>query len=256
MNPIAFALTSRRSRLFALLPLIVVIGMLLATSLAFLICHASGQVTALDPGAPSIVTVAPATANPALPGWLGLIPILVPIAIAGLKVWIPRIPPHLLPVIAPVLGAGLEVLLNYASGAHGPGSGIAGAILGSAGVGLREIVDQAKQRVSASADRILSICLLVGLLGLMSGCAQFSTVQTDRTYTKDGDPEREVTTRANAMTFFASKTALAKWQASQTDKQQRASVGSLDQTADATGVTSNLVSAVISAAINAAAKAK
>ncbi len=68
---------------------------------------------------------------------------------------------------------------------------------------------------------------------LVSGCAYFSTDQTDKSYVDDkGKPTREITTTAKATTFFAGKSELAKFKASQTDKTQSASVGNLNQATD------------------------
>lgn len=70
---------------------------------------------------------------------------------------------------------------------------------------------------------------------LLAGCAQFSTTQTDTSITnKDGTTTRTVTTKATATTFLESKSALANFKASQTDKTQAASVGSLSQESNAT----------------------
>ena len=68
--------------------------------------------------------------------------ILVPVLLAILKNLVPKIPPSYLPIAAAVLGALLDSLTSYLTGnAVNPALG---AILGSAGVGLREIVDQLK----------------------------------------------------------------------------------------------------------------
>jgi len=79
----------------------------------------------------------------------GLIPVLVPLFIAALKQASSRIPGYVLPILAPVLGAGLDILNYYVTG-HSLGT-VWGAALGSAGVGLREAVDQLKQRVKNGA---------------------------------------------------------------------------------------------------------
>ena len=72
----------------------------------------------------------------------GLIPVIVPLVLYGVKLLIPKVPKALLPILAPVLGGLVDAGLAYASGtAANP---ILGAALGSAGVGLREIVDQVK----------------------------------------------------------------------------------------------------------------
>ena len=68
------------------------------------------------------------------------IPIAVPLIIAGLKWATTKIPSKLLPILAPIIGALLDVGLAVATGhAANP---VVGAILGSAGVGVREIKDQ------------------------------------------------------------------------------------------------------------------
>lgn len=77
-----------------------------------------------------------------------LIPVLAPLLIAGGKLLIPRIPRWLLPILAPLLGGALDALAAYATG--GTANPVLALALGSAGVGLREIVDQLK-RTAAGA---------------------------------------------------------------------------------------------------------
>lgn len=74
-----------------------------------------------------------------------LIPALVPVLIAGLKTYIPKIPKQALPILAPILGVGIDYATSYATGTGA--NPILAAFLGSAGTGLREIVDQVKQTV-------------------------------------------------------------------------------------------------------------
>ncbi len=76
-------------------------------------------------------------------GWSLVIPAVVPVVIAGVKWALPKVPSVWLPVLAPVLGAGLEVVLHYAGLTSG--NGLVGAMLGSAGVGLREVIDQVRK---------------------------------------------------------------------------------------------------------------
>lgn len=66
---------------------------------------------------------------------------------------------------------------------------------------------------------------------LLAGCARFKTVQTD--VSDENTKIRTITTRASAITFLAGKSSLASWKATQTDKTQGASVGGLEQEADA-----------------------
>ena len=70
------------------------------------------------------------------------------------------------------------------------------------------------------------------LIAVLTGCAHFSTLQTDRFYDSEtGKLAGEKTTRAASYTFFDSKSALTAFKASQTDKTQGASVGGLAQEA-------------------------
>lgn len=83
--------------------------------------------------------------QPAAPvNWIqGLIPVAVPILIFGIKKAFGMLPGWLLPIIAPILGGVADALLAWASG--GAANPLLGAVLGSAGVGLREVVDQGKK---------------------------------------------------------------------------------------------------------------
>lgn len=67
----------------------------------------------------------------------------------------------------------------------------------------------------------------------LCGCAQFTTTQTDESY-EGGQLVRKVTTRASASTLIESRSQLANFKASQTDKTQSATVGSLSQDSNAT----------------------
>jgi hypothetical protein len=80
------------------------------------------------------------------------------------------------------------------------------------------------------------IILCAGAI-LMSGCARFTTRQSDQSYDPEtGLPIREVSTRASATTFFDSTSSLTSFRASQTDKTQSAQVGDLKQQASGTNV--------------------
>lgn len=93
---------------------------------------------------------------------------LVPILVALLKRVIPPSQGWLYPLLATGLGALLDTVSSYASGTSlGPKWG---AVLGLAGVGLREIIDQLRQVVRIGPGlRILVPILLVPLLA-GSGC--------------------------------------------------------------------------------------
>ena len=116
-----------------------------------------------DPGtnSPPVVVLAPPAMQ--LQNLLLLIiPILVPLLIAVGKWAIPSIPSWALPIVAPALGALADWLLALAAGtAVNP---LVGALLGSAGVGVRELVDQTKSRLSV-AKLPTSILLVCGMRG-------------------------------------------------------------------------------------------
>lgn len=78
----------------------------------------------------------------------------------------------------------------------------------------------------------LLICLV------LTGCANFSTKQVDRSY-EEGKLVREIITQASATTVIESKSELAKFKATQTDKSQSASVGALNQDTAATNAISD-----------------
>lgn len=75
--------------------------------------------------------------------WLALIPLIVPGLVALVKWFAPKIPTAILPILCPVLGAGIEIIAHY-SGLQTTG-GWGGAILGAAGVFVRETYDQLKK---------------------------------------------------------------------------------------------------------------
>lgn len=77
-------------------------------------------------------------------------PILVPLVIAGFKLIKPNIPTWLLPVLAGPLGALLEYINHLVMGGN---MNIAVAVLlGLAGVGVREVVDQIKPSPAEPKD--------------------------------------------------------------------------------------------------------
>lgn len=84
--------------------------------------------------------------------WTTLVPaivtILVPLAIALTKKWIPAIPKWLLPILAPLLGAGLAILGDVAAGENV--GLIMGAVYGGLGTWLREFIDQLKKAAPAA----------------------------------------------------------------------------------------------------------
>jgi hypothetical protein len=77
-------------------------------------------------------------------------------------------------------------------------------------------------------------------LSLGAGCARFQTKQTDISYDEQGLPARTITTKVSAYTLFEADSKLSQFKASQTDKSQAASVGSLEQSAGSTNTVAAL----------------
>jgi hypothetical protein len=75
------------------------------------------------------------------------IPVVVPVTLAVLKQCLPQVPKRWLPVLAPALGALAETIATQQVGT----GTVLGAALGSAGVGLRELVDQMRKSMSEPA---------------------------------------------------------------------------------------------------------
>lgn len=77
---------------------------------------------------------------------LPLLAVVVPLIIAVFKAkipWLTEKAPWALPLLAPVIGAAGDFLLGLLAGV--PSTGLGGALAGLAGVGVREVVDQAKK---------------------------------------------------------------------------------------------------------------
>lgn len=81
--------------------------------------------------------------------------------------------------------------------------------------------------------------LIIGAIALC-GCARFGTTQTDNSYGPDGKIQRSITTHASTYTFFDSNSKLSSFKASQTDKTQSASVGSIEQGSSGTNFVQSL----------------
>jgi len=76
---------------------------------------------------------------------LTLIPLVVPLVVAALKTAVSKLPSWSLPIIATALGAALNYILALTNQPHT--NLLYGALLGAAGVGVREIYDQVKGTV-------------------------------------------------------------------------------------------------------------
>jgi hypothetical protein len=78
-----------------------------------------------------------------VPIQVAIITAVTPVIIAAVKRFVPNIPKAWIPILAPIVGMSLEISLHFAAG-----TGISvwlGALLGGAGVGLRELYDQLKK---------------------------------------------------------------------------------------------------------------
>lgn len=71
-----------------------------------------------------------------------LTPVLVPLVLAGIKQLMPKLPSWTIPLLAPILGVGIDFLHSLAT-AHSTNLLVAAA-LGLAGVGLREAKEALK----------------------------------------------------------------------------------------------------------------
>lgn len=108
--------------------------------------------------------------------------------------------------------------------------------------------------------------ILIAIVSIaLCGCARFHTKQIDRSYEKQAivgpvstfgnntvHPTREIITSVSAYTFFSASSELAKFKATQTDKTQSASVGSLNQSAEVSTNLVGLVNAISAGATTAA----
>jgi hypothetical protein len=102
---------------------------------------------------------------------MGFIPVLVPLLIAGKKkimelLSLPKFPAWILPMLA----VGLGELLNWIASLSGHGTGpLLAGLLGAAGIGVREILDQVKGRITNGAAMSLIVGgLLIGFVA--TGC--------------------------------------------------------------------------------------
>ena len=75
-----------------------------------------------------------------------LIAVLVPLAVAVIKTAWAGMPKWLMPIAAVVLGPVFDIVIHLVSGLEANGA-LAGALAGLAGIGLRELKDQAVKAV-------------------------------------------------------------------------------------------------------------
>lgn len=99
---------------------------------------------------------------------LAMLPVIVPLLVSFGKWMVPKLPSWLLPILAPALGAAIDWIGAKVSG--GTASPVLALALGSAGVGLREIVDQIKQAINPPSPGKIGLILLPFLLLGSTGC--------------------------------------------------------------------------------------
>lgn len=143
----------------------------------------------------------------------------------------PWFPDPWIPVVLTILGSLATGAINGFSIA----GFVEGLTAGASAVGFHQIFIQSQtNKPQPPTTPPVGLFLVLAFTSLFAvGCASFSTTQTDLSY-EDGKPQRQITTRASASTFFTSKSQLANFKATQTDKTQGASVGSLTQEASGT----------------------
>lgn len=95
---------------------------------------------ALPVFADQVAATAPAWGTIAAEAITRLTPVIVPLLVYYFRALIPRVKPALLPVLAVGLGIALDAVNQYATG--GGKGALVGAVLGLAGIGLRELADQ------------------------------------------------------------------------------------------------------------------
>ena len=108
-----------------------------------------------------------------------LIPILVPLVLAKTKQWVGA-NTWLIPIIASALGSAADALLALAAGSAANPS--RAALLGLAGVGLREMVDQLRKTPAGTALMgAPKVAVLLALSGLAAGGCAGLTLPADPT---------------------------------------------------------------------------
>ena len=90
----------------------------------------------------------------------------------------------------------------------------------------------------------MKLLILTMVLAGLTGCAVFTTTQTD---SRD-EKTTKIITKASGWTFFSSKSELATWSAAQTEKTQGAKVGGLQQISS---VDSNTITAIAAGVVEA-----
>lgn len=121
------------------------------------------------PGVAATSFLAKVLANNKLPM---LLAVIVPALLAVVKLVLPKLPPWLLPILAPGLGWAGNWLMTQAGLSTLPPEWA--ALLGSAGVGIRELKDQVHTRIGGPAGNGAVVgLLLLGSLAVV-GCADLN----------------------------------------------------------------------------------
>ncbi|MGH7252898.1 MAG: holin, partial [Nitrospiraceae bacterium] len=97
-----------------------------------------------------------------------LLPVLIPVIVAKSKALFGRLPRVCIPLVAILLGAGIELINTYLTGGSLTNAGVIGGVLGAAGVGLREVFDQLRKSMVVNGTKVV---LLLLLFGTAAGCA-------------------------------------------------------------------------------------
>jgi hypothetical protein len=115
---------------------------------------------------------------------------LTPLVLACLKLLVPRVPKLFLPLLAPVVGVGLDYVMGLA-GATTNGT-LAAAVYSASGVWLREVYDQVKKAGTdglAPSGKFGLWALCAGLAGcLLMGCSSVTQSATRTEMGADGKP--------------------------------------------------------------------
>jgi hypothetical protein len=203
----------------------------------------SGTAPAVPGGAVAVVAV------PVVSGWSAVLVAVVPLLVMVLKLLVPNVNSHWLPIAAVALG----ILGDQVLGILGSTSGnpLIGALCGVGAIGARELLDQVRKRMdSGGAAALFGFLTVFAVMGLLfGGCSTFTSTVSEKV--ENGITNS--TTMVKAKTFWDSKSDLAKFAAKQTGKSQSIGIGSLSEESSGSNTVA-VVNAVVGAAVNAAIK--
>ena len=81
--------------------------------------------------------------------WVALVPVLVPFVVEVVKLAAPKVPKQYLPLLAIFLGVASQLVQHFQD--VGVENVLVGAILGGAGVGLRELIVKVQELLAPPA---------------------------------------------------------------------------------------------------------